>query len=98
MAKKNKNTGEKSDHNGVSMNLLKPVCIAGAKAKAEGKKKSDNPYSEISQAYRRWERGFDNSDAISRKLNPEPVAETADVEAPKKKRAPRKKKVEVAEA
>jgi hypothetical protein len=94
--KRYKKTGPQSDHKGVSVNLLKPICLAGAKAKAEGKKRSDNPYIKPSQSYRRWERGFEYSDTIAKMISPEPVKEVTTEETPKKKRTPRKKKIEIA--
>lgn len=45
-------------------NLLKSDCILGAKDRASGKKKKDNPKFPNTKSYRRWERGFENADKI----------------------------------
>ena len=93
MKYKNKNKSIPSDHNGVSTNDLKPQCIAGMSARGEGKKRSDNPYPQGTQAYRRWERGYDNHVEIGRKyMAGSTPAETTEETNVKKPRAPRKKK------
>ncbi len=84
-----------SDHDGKSMNHMKPQCVAGATARSEGKHASDNPYPVDTQANRRWVRGFNDAKNIMNKINPVPMNENgvpiAPDTIPKAKRVYKKK-------
>ena len=83
-----------SDHNGISINYLKPRCIEGAKANSDNKKRADNPYHFPSQAYRQWDRGFRNHEAVFKFM--EPIVESTK-QHPEPKKVTRKKKVKAVE-